>query len=210
MSGLNDIDSQLPVRGDGDYDAALNECPNSTGLIGHDRAGTGATPDETAQNKRITAVIYDDGSSETIVALDVAIRDENGIPYSASNPLPTSIEESEGDEIHEHDESGAVAKAGVDNHDYVVSVGKKLLISSWKISGSGYMRGTLQIEDGVGVGTFTDADVLLNSVANPNAREDYKRDLVVAAGVIVRIERVNLDKQSQGMYSLLKGLEVDA
>lgn len=196
------------VQSNGDYDASLNKRPSSQGLIAHDRKNTAELPAEADQNKRPTAVVYDNGVDETIVALDVAIRDEDGIPYSKTNPLPVSIEESEGDEIHSHFESaGAVAKNNTDTHEYTVSALKEFELEQWSISASGLMKGTLKIETGVGTGIFVDKDVLFNSTANPNATKSFARPIKIAAGVKVQIVRLQADNQVQGMYSSLNGLE---
>lgn len=71
------------VNPDGDYDAAINTKPASIGLVIHDR---NASPNETHQNLRITGV---PSSVDTDVkAMDVAIRDEAGNPFTNANPMP--------------------------------------------------------------------------------------------------------------------------
>jgi len=204
----NDVNSKLPVRNDGEY-AADNDGgrPASSGMIVHIRKGTGVSPAQEDQLVRPTGAEYDDGS-DNIVIQDVGIRDEEGKPFSKDNPLPISIEESEGEEIHEHDESAAaVAKDSDDDHDYTVTALKEFEIEQWGCGGSGYMRGELQVETAVASGIFTQRDVLFNSTAFPNPSRELKRPIKVAAGIIVKIVRTNLDNQSQGLYSFINGLE---
>ena len=196
------------TQSNGDYDASLNKRPSSQGLILHDRKNTAELPAEADQNKRPTAVAYDNGVDETVVAQDVAIRDEDGVPYSKTNPLPVSIEESEGDEIHSYFESvSAITKNNTDTHEYIVSALKELELEQWSISASGLMKGTLRVETGVGTGIFNIVDVLFNSTANPNAIKEFKRPIKVAAGVKVQVVRLQADNQAQGMYSTINGLE---
>ena len=196
------------VQSNGDYDASLNKRPSSQGTILHDRKNTAEVPAEADQNKRPTAVAYDNGVDETVVAADVAIRDEDGVPFSKDNPLPVSIEESEGDEIHDHNESAtAITKNNSDNHDYTVTAGKEFELEQWGVGGSGYAKGELQIETGVGTGVFESKDVLFNSTALPSPDRMLKRAIKVAAGVKVRVVRTNIDNQSQAVYSFINGLE---
>lgn len=196
------------TQSNGDYDAALNKRPSSQGLILHDRKDTAEVPAEADQNKRVTAVAYDNGVDETIIAMDVAIRDENGVPYSKTNPVPVSIEESEGDEIHSFFESaGAIVKNNVDTHEYTVTALKEFELEQWSISASGLMKGTLQVETAPASGIFVIKDILFNSTANPNASKEFKRPIKVAAGVKVQIIRLNGDNQAQGMNSTINGLE---
>ena len=96
---------------DGTHNATTNSNPASSALIAHDR--NGASTDRTHQDKRVTAVI---GEGNTI-SLDVALHDENGQNYDADNPLPVTLEESEGDEINDYQTSASVAKNASVNHD---------------------------------------------------------------------------------------------
>ena len=192
----------------GDYDASLNKRPSSQGQILHDRKNTGEVPAEADQNKRPTAVTYDNGVDETVVAADISLHDEDGVPYSKNNPLPVSIEESEGVELHDHLESAsAIAKNNSDEHIYTSVGPEELELEQWGISGSGFMKGELFVETGVATGVFTSKGVLFNSTAMPNASIELKRAIKVATGVKVKIVRTNLDNQSQSMYSFINGLE---
>ena len=191
----------------GDYDGTLNKRPSSQGQILHDRKGTGASPAEADQNKRPTAVEYDNGVDETIVAGDVAIRDEDGVPFSKTNPLPVSIEESEGDEIHEFHQTAALTKNSTEDYDYTVTAGKELELEQWAISASGYMQAILKVETGVATGVFEDKDYLYNSTANKAETRSFKRPIKVAAGVKVRITFENWENKTQTLQGFINGLE---
>lgn len=208
----NDQEQLLSQEGhsltNGDYDASLNKRPSSQGLIAHDRKDTAETPAEADQNKRPTAVAYDNGVDETVVCLDMSLHDEDGVPYSVTNPLPVSLEQSEGEEINEHFESATpVTKNNSDDQTYTVTAGKEFQLEQFGVSASGLCKGELFIETGVGTGVFTSKGVLFNSTAMPNAERRLARPIKVAAGVIVKIERTNYDNQAQGLYSFISGLE---
>lgn len=191
-------------NGRGDYEVDENSKPASSALIAHAR---NAAKDETHQTKRVSAV---DSTVDTdVTALDVAIRDEDGEPYTLNNPLPVAISESEGDEIVDYDRASAVASMGNANHDYVVTALKTLVLDSVECSASSKARFELQIEDGVGAGTYTSFAVAFNSTANPNCTLQGKRRIKVNAGVTLRIIKTNLDNQAQDLYTTIYAIEKD-
>lgn len=192
----------------GDYDATTNKRPSSNAEILHDRKGTAETPAEADQNQRPTAVTYDNGVDETVVCADISLHDEDGVPYSQTNPLPVSFEESEGDEVHDQMESvAAIAKDASDDQIYTVSGGKTLLLEQWGISSSGHMKAELYVETAVASGIYTLKDVMYGTAACPNDDNCFKRAIKVAAGVRVKVTRYNMDNQSQGLNSFINGLE---
>jgi hypothetical protein len=188
------------VNSDGDYDASNNTKPSSSGMIAHDRT---ASPDETHQNKRVTAVAGEDDT----VCLDVAIRDESGQRYDSDNPLPVAITENEGLEIQDFDQASAVVKDGSTNHDYVVADGVTVLLYGYRASGSGKMKAELQIGDGALTELFVTKDVTFNSTANPNIEGDLLRIPIkvtgTANGTTIRLVKTNRDNQAQDLYSTL-------
>lgn len=192
---------------DGDYDATNNTKPASSSPIVHDRAGTGSSPDETAQNLRQTGVEYDDGSS-TVVVADVGIRDEDGVPFSQSNPLPVALSESEGDEIEDYQTSASVAKDASTDHDYTVSASKTLIGKGLIASGSGKIKVEVKLETAAASGTFNTKYVGFNSTANPMVQFDFKSIMKQVTGAKVRITMTNLDNQPQDLYSTLQAIEV--
>lgn len=185
---------------DGDYDASTNTQPSSSGMIAHDRT---ASPDETHQNKRVTAVAGEDDT----VCLDVAIRDESGQRYDSDNPLPVAITENEGLEIQDFDQASTVVKDGSTNHDYVVASGVTVLLYGYRASGSGKMKAELQIGDGALTELFATKDVTFNSTANPNIKGDLIRVPIkvtgTANGTTIRLVKTNRDNQAQDLYSTL-------
>jgi len=195
------------VATNGDYNASTNKRPSSSAAILHDRTATTVQPTEAEQNFRPTGVSYDDGVT-VVNSADVALHDESGVPYSKSNPLPVSIEESEGDEIHQHKETAAkITKNNSEDHEYTVSVAKEFELEQWGISASGYMKGELFVETGVATGIFVSKGTLFNSTAMPNADLSLKRAIKIAAGVKVKITMTNVDNQSQALMSFMNGLE---
>lgn len=207
----NDQEQLLSQEGhsltNGDYDATNNKRPSSNGQILHDRKLTGETAGEADQNFRPTGVSYDDGV-KVVNSADVAIRDEDGIPFSKSNPLPVAIEESEGLELHDYFQSvAAIAKNNNDEHIFTSAAPEELELEQFGISGSGFMRGELQVETAAASGVFNTKVVIFNSTAKPNEDIVFKRPIKVPTGARVKIIRENLDNQSQTMYSFINGLE---
>lgn len=182
----------------GDYDVSTNTKPSSSGLIAHDRT---ATPDETHQNKRLTAVA---GTNDT-VCLDVAIRDEAGSPYSDTNPLPVAISENEGNEIHDFNTAATIVKDATDDHDYSVANGVTVLLYGYRASASGKLKCELQIGDGAASEVFASKDVTFNSTANPNIDGTLFRVPIKVVGTVntttIKLIRTNRDNQSQDLYS---------
>lgn len=189
-------------NGRGDYEINENSKPASSAIIAHERD---AAKDETHQNQRVSAIASTVDTDVT--ALDVAIRDEQGNPFTSNNPMPVAVSESEGTEVYDYNTSATVASDASTNHDYTVTTAQKLIIDEILCSASGRARFELQIEDGVAAGTFTAQAVIFNSTAKPTETIPVKRRLTVAAGVIVRIVCTNRDNQPQDLYTTLMGVE---
>lgn len=191
-------------NGRGDFHADDNSKPASVGLIAHTR---NAAKTEAHQGKRVSAI---DSSVDTdVTALDVAIRDEEGNPYSQSNPLPVSLEESEGDEVHNFNTGADVIKDASANHDYVVADGDTFLLKQVLASASGKLRITLQIGDGAGSEVFTTVARRRNSTAEPQCDIDLKEPIKVVGtvnGTTVRVIKTNLDNQPQDLDSTIVGV----
>ena len=185
------------VNGDGDYDAANNTRPNSSGLIAHDR---NAVKTNSHLNKRISAV-------DSSVDVDVAIRDEVGNPYTADNPMPVSVEESEGEEIHDENASAvAIAKDASDSHVYTVPALKVFLLDQVMCSSSG--RTKFEILTGAS-GLEVRSFVRFGSSSDNNPDGKLKRQIKVVAGDVVRVTRTNRDNQSMTLYSTIVGVLKD-
>ena len=142
----------------------------------------------------------------------IRLFDEDNLAYTSNNPLPVSIEESEGAEIHDFDEAADVAKrvgttVTSENHDYTVSAGKTFLLEKILVSGSGRIKAELQVETGVASDTWDTRAVLFSSTSNPSQEADLKRSISVPTGVRVRVIKSNLDNDDQSIYSTIIGVE---
>lgn len=188
---------------DGVYDVANNTKPGNLGLIASTR---NAAPSDTTQTQRVTAVTGT--SPNTVRALDISLHDEDGNPYTAANPLPVTVSESEGVEINDYNTAAAVAAAATSNHDYTVTALKTLTFTQFSAAASGKCKIVVSVETAVASGTFTPKWVMFNSTANPNMQMTIREPMTVAAGVRVRIARTNLDNQPQDLYSTISGHEV--
>jgi hypothetical protein len=185
---------------DGVYDVANNTVPGNVGLVASVRD---AAPGDTTQTQRLTAVT--NGNKRL---LDVSMHDENGAAFSASNPLPVTVVDSEGTEVNDYNTGAAVAAAGSSNHDYTVTAATTLKLSSIWAAASGKMKIQVQVETAVASNTFTTRFVGFNSTANPNIHVPIGENISVAAGVRVRVIRTNLDNQAQDVYSTISGHEI--
>jgi len=203
------------VNSNGDYDVATNTKPASASPIMHDRKSTAETPSETDQNLRQTGITYDNGVDETIVAADVAIRDEEGVPYSKDNPLPVAIEESEGDEVHDYNEAvDVVSNGGTATHEYSVANNKTFLLDQVLADASMAFKIDVEIGDGAAVETFTKLATRFASEVNDNADMELKRPKKVVGTVnttTVRVTVTNRDKNDvQSVYTTIVGLLHDS
>lgn len=185
---------------DGVYSATNNTKPGNTGLTASTRA---ATPDDTTQTQRITSI-----TNSTKRLLDVAMHDEDGNVFSASNPLPVTSVDSEGTEVNNYQTNGNIAINASSNHDYTVTALKTLKLSQVWVSASGKAKAEVQVETGVATGVFTTIFVAFNSTANTNMQIPINENIAVAAGVRVRVIRTNKDNQAQDLYSTISGHEV--
>jgi len=187
------------TQSNGDYDATTNKRPSSQGLIVSDRD---ASPSESTMNLRPTAVVGEDDT----VCQDVALHDGDGQLFDEDNPLPVYVAESPADEVDEYDQASAVAKDATANHDYTVTALKTLKSIEAEAGGSGLGRFELQIETAVASGVFNTVMTKFNSTANPSVPFKYNKS--VAAGVKVRVEKINKDNQPQDLYSQIRGNEI--
>lgn len=187
---------------DGIYDVALNTKPGNLATIVHARAISPGAPQSTIRATGIQSSVNTD-----VWAQDVAIRDESGNPFSASNPLPVTSVDSEGTEVNNYDVSGAqVAANGTSNHDYTVTAATTLKLSQIWATASGKMKIEVQVEGPAA--TFTTKFVGFNSTANPNIEMPINEHISVAAGLKVRVIRTNKDQQPQDLYSTICGHEI--
>lgn len=113
-----------------------------------------------------------------------------------------------GTPVCDYNTASAVAAGASSNHDYTVTAATTLKLTGVLASASGKCKITVQVETGVATGVFNTKFVAFNSTATPNMTVFPTGDLMVAAGVRVRIIRTNKDNQSQDLYSTIEGSEV--
>ena len=186
----------------GIYNGTTNTDPSNISIIAHTRS---ASPADTQQTQRLTSI---QNGAGTVRALDIALRDEDGEPFTASNPLPITSVDSEGDEINDYKAAASVAKDAFDDHDYTVTALKTLKLTQIECSGSGKIKVEVKIETGVGTGTFTTKWTQFNSTSNPNTQLTIREPIAVAAGIKVRVTLTNRDNQPQDLYSTISGHEI--
>jgi hypothetical protein len=104
--------------------------------------------------------------------------------------------------------SSAVAAGASANHDYTVTAATTLKLTGILASASGKCKVEVKVESGVGTGIFNTKFVGFNSTATPNVTIFPTGDLMVAAGVKVRVAMTNKDNQAQDLYSTIEGSEV--
>jgi len=145
-------------------------------------------------------------SAQTLrVAANLAIAGAN---VSVSNPVPVSIADAPGTHINDYKDASTVAASSTDNHDYTVTALKTLHLNQVEASASGKAKMDIQVETGVATGVFTTKWSQFNSTATPNMSIKLDNDILVAAGVRVRIVMTNKDNQPQDLYSTISGFEV--
>jgi len=189
------------VTPDGLYDATNNTKPGNLGLITSTRV---ASPGDTTQTQRLTSITDTGG---TVRALDISLHDQLGNAYTETNPLFVTSAPNPGTEINDYNTAAAVAAAGTSNHDYTVTAGKTLSLSQVWYSASGKMKAEVQIETGVATGIFNTKFVGFNSTAEPSNAIPIKENILVAAGVRVRVIRTNKDNQAEDLYTTISGHE---
>jgi len=134
---------------DGVYDGSNNTDPSQVGLVALQQ---NASPADSHQTLRLTAKSNGTGS---VRALDIALRDENGEPFTLTNPLPTFQAESEGEEVNEEDTVNDLAKDASDTQDYSVADGDRFLLKQVAVGGSGDVMVEILIGDGASPEVFT-------------------------------------------------------
>lgn len=130
-------------------------------------------------------------------------------PNSETNPIFVKVVDvALANEIHDYNTAVNVAKDASDNHDYVISSGKKFLLRKVLASASGAMK--IEIQVGPSASLQTKA-VLFTSQANPNAEIEFTQPIEVqenGGGERVRIIRTNRERQSMDVYSTIMGTEI--
>ncbi len=187
---------------DGVYDVSLNTEPANVGVVTQER---NVASSDTRQTEQITGKR---GTVDTdVVSMDVSLHDEDGNKYTQDNPLPVTLEESEGEEVCDYQTSASVAADATTDHDYTVTALKDLLGEELWISGSGKLKAEVMLETAAASDTYETKFVAFNSTANPNVRIPLEKIVKQVAGAKVRIHLTNRDNQPQDLYSTLLGIE---
>ncbi|HXN74886.1 MAG TPA: hypothetical protein VN855_00155 [Candidatus Acidoferrum sp.] len=159
---------------------------NATGAASFNAGATGA------QTLRVAANLYD----------------STGTPFSATNPLPVTVDTVSGTVVDDFKTASAIAANASDNHDYTVTAAKTLYFDQVIASASGKAKMLIAVETGVATNVFTSKFVQFNSTAETNMQISLIDTIAVAAGVRVRVTMTNLDKQAQDLYSTICGHEI--
>ena len=152
------------------------ELGNATGSIDYN---SGAP---TAQTVRVAADLFD----------------ATGNPFSATNPLPVTMDTISGTAVDDYKDASSVAKAATDNHQYTVPAGKNFFFDQIICTASGLCKVVVSIN---GVAKFAQ----FNSTANPNINFTLEDAIEVATGLVVQVAMTNLDNQPQDLYSTICG-----
>ena len=194
---MADVNGKMPTRSDGIYSLENNE-PNSAGLVASSRS---AAIDETTMDKRVTAVAGDSDKQ----ALDVALSLGDGSSVSADNPIPIYAPSDPATEIEDYNVQSLTKNGGTSNHDYVTTSEFRGL--NVEGSSAGLAKFELQVETGVGAGTYNTVMVKFNSVSSPNVKFDHKSRKAIASGITIRLVKTKLDNNDTDVYSLINGKE---
>jgi hypothetical protein len=164
------------------------------------------TPADSQQTLRITGKANVAGD---VRALDISLFDENAVPYSRTNPLPVSIEESEGTEVHDPDIIEDLAKDATDNHEYTIAAGKTFELNKVLADASGDARYHVEIESATVPGTYA---FLFRSYSTAAKRGDieFKPPVPIVAGATsrkIRVIRKNMDNDTQDVITTICGVE---
>lgn len=177
---MADIDAGLPVRSVQDVDERLQ-----TKLVDF------TTPSQGAE-------IDTDGD----LHVKAKLRDNAGNAFGVeANPIYVTNTDNPNAEIHDFNQSVAIAKDATSTHSYTNASGAK--IRNIHMSASGLAK--FEVSFGV-----TSSEVLkyvvFNSVANPNVSLMNGRDpITLGTGDSLIITKTNLDNQAQDIYSTING-----
>jgi len=191
----------------GEYDVVTNTNPSSDAVIAHARVV--AEPTEANQDKRVTAVVYDDGT-KTVVSQDVSLHDEHGVPYNANNPLPITMEGTEQDQLHDFTESVDVAADGTATVSYAVVDGKTLVLKQIINRASGRIKAEVELGDGGATETFAKKFVGFSSETQGDT-SDYNPSIAhevigTANNTTVKVTVTNRDDDDpQSIYTTIIG-----
>jgi hypothetical protein len=181
-----------PVRGEGVYEAGINDYPNSSALIAHDPS---ATPSGTDAVKRVTAVTGDANRT----GLHAAMLDEAGNPYTESNPLPVNNVGPEGVEGYFEHDTGDLAKNGTGTQTF--SPTGTFKVTSVQVAAGTNAKAAVTLKGAA-------AGRLFVAPAAPNASIKYDPPVELLSGQTAVVLKTNTDNNAQSVYSLITGYYV--
>jgi len=191
-------------NGRGDYQVDDNSEPNSSGVVAGVRSASNLSTDQT---EHITSI---EDSGGTVRALDLSLHDEDGEAYTSANPLPVTIDSTDGTAVHDFNTAAAVVSDATSNHDLSVANGDTFLLQQVIMSASGRHKAELQIGDGGAVEVFATLAVKFGSEATHSAEIILAQPKEVVGTVnttTVRVIRTNRDDDdAQDLYSTIIGV----
>lgn len=215
-------DSFASVETDGVYDPTAgpgltNTDPSNTGLVGLVR---NTAPDDTHQTLRISAKTGTVAAADPTEpqtddqrSLDVSLHDEAGNAYTSKNPMPVSMEESEGDEIHDPHVEVDLAKGASVTFNYdTAGLTERFNLFEVHITASGKIKTEIFQGQGEVAETFVSKDVNFNSTAVPDAGS-FKYPKVPlrvvggANGTSFQVTITNRDQQPMDVYATFIGIK---
>ena len=138
--------------------------------------------------------------------LPIRLFDEDNTPYTSNNPLPVTLEESEGSEVHDYAvDVDVVRQGGTAEHSFTPAT--EFLLSKVLFSGSGRMKVELQAETGLATDVFETIAVAFSSTAKLSDEINLGKTFKLATGVKVKVIKTNLDNSDQDLYSTIIGVE---
>lgn len=167
---------------DGIYSATLNTIPASSQSVVSTRS---TTVDATKQTLRQTGV-----QAGSVVASDVALYDESGVPFSSANPLPVSlVNEEDGTSIHSYNETAtAIAPGTPQTITYTataITTLKRLVLSA-----SGKVK--IEISSGPSA-SLVQKYTVFNSENNNNIMLDIPKNFILQNSDAVSIKFTSLE-----------------
>jgi hypothetical protein len=185
---------------DGVYDATNNSIPANSQTVVATRS---ATVDKTKQALRQTGV-----QNGNVIVADVGIYDENGTPFSATNPLPVAIANEEvGTPVHSYNETAsAIAPGGTQSITMAVT-GTALTLKSFKVGASGRVK--IEIFRGP-AGTPVQLYTVFNSEAWPSLVLDCPKNLILAITETIVVKFTSMEPTATTAftgYATIEGMQ---
>jgi hypothetical protein len=184
----------------GDYEVDDNSKPASSAVIAGERQ---ASPDETHQTKRVTAI---DGENDS-VNMDVALHHSDGDEITEANPMFVTQAENPADEILDYNVQSDLAVDTPTNVDYTVTAAKTFLGARVFASASGEFKLEVQVETAPAAGTYNTKYVAYGRSASENVDIPLDKILKQVATAKVRLIVTNTENKVQDIHTTLAGFE---